>query len=94
MLAYLDTNFVPHCRLIEDAEEKGLIKPGVSTLVEITSGNTGIGLAYVAARKGYKFIAIMQAGYSIEKQILLVYLGAKVVLSGKEIGRTRVLHWY
>ncbi|KAM0841522.1 hypothetical protein ACQ4PT_058953 [Festuca glaucescens] len=76
----------PSVRLIEDAEENGLIKPGVTTLVEMTSGNTGIGLAYVAALKGYKFIAIMPAGYSIEKQTLLVYLGAKVVLCDPALG--------
>lgn len=70
--------------MIEDAEEKGLITPGVTTLVEPTSGNLGIGLTYIALQKGYKFIAVMPAQYSLDKQILLKYLGAEVYLTGKD----------
>ncbi|TVU12594.1 hypothetical protein EJB05_46245, partial [Eragrostis curvula] len=67
--------------MIEDAEEKGLISPGATTLVEPTSGNIGIGLAYIAVLRGYRFIAVMPAEYSLDKQILLRYLGAELVLT-------------
>ncbi|XP_015693915.1 cysteine synthase-like isoform X3 [Oryza brachyantha] len=70
-------------RMIEDAEEKGLISPGVTTLVEPTSGNLGIGVAYNALLRGYRFIAVMPCGYSLDKQMLLRYLGAEVVLTDK-----------
>ncbi|XP_002451796.2 cysteine synthase isoform X1 [Sorghum bicolor] len=67
-------------RLIEDAEEKRLISPGITTLVALTSGNLGIGLAFVAAQKGYRFVAVMPAKIAIDKQILLRYLGVEVIL--------------
>ncbi|TVU33113.1 hypothetical protein EJB05_24898, partial [Eragrostis curvula] len=67
-------------RLIEDTEEKALITPGITTLVAVTSGNLGIGVAFVAAQKGYKFIAVMPAKVGIDKQILLRYLGVQVIL--------------
>ncbi|KAG2649575.1 cysteine synthase-like [Panicum virgatum] len=67
-------------RLIEDAEEKSLISPGITTLVAVTSGNLGIGVAFVAVQKGYKFIAVMPAKIAIDKQILLRYLGVEVIL--------------
>ena len=69
--------------MIEDAEKKGVIKPGVTTLAELTSGNLGIGLAYIAIVKGYRFIAVMPAHFSIDKRMLLKYLGAEVVITGK-----------
>uniref|UniRef100_A0A0E0IPQ5 Tryptophan synthase beta chain-like PALP domain-containing protein n=1 Tax=Oryza nivara TaxID=4536 RepID=A0A0E0IPQ5_ORYNI len=72
-------------RMIEDAEEKGLISPGVTTLVEPTSGNLGIGVAYNALLKGYRFVAVMPAEYSLDKQMLLTYLGAEVILTGKDV---------
>jgi cysteine synthase A len=68
-------------RMIEDAEEKGLIEPGVTTLVEPTSGNLGIGIILVAIQKGYRFIAVVPAQYSLDKQILLRWLGAEVQLT-------------
>lgn len=71
--------------MIEDAEEKGLISPGVTTLVESTSGNLGIGLMYIALQKGYKFIAVTFAKLSLDKQILLKYLGAEVSLTGMKV---------
>jgi cysteine synthase len=70
--------------MIEDAEDKGLISPGVTTLVEPTSGNMGIGLAYISVLRGYRFISVMPAEYSLDKQILLRYLGAELVLTGKK----------
>ncbi|KAF8697594.1 hypothetical protein HU200_035780 [Digitaria exilis] len=73
-------------RMIEDAEEKGLISPGSTTLVEPTSGNMGIGLAYIALLRGYRFVAVMPAEYSLDKQILLRYLGADVVLTDPTLG--------
>jgi cysteine synthase A len=66
--------------IIEDAERRGLLKPG-QTVIEGTSGNTGIGLAMVCAAKGYPLVVVMAENFSIERRKLMRFLGAKVVLT-------------
>ncbi|KLD78113.1 cysteine synthase A [Xanthomonas hyacinthi] len=66
--------------IVLDAEAKGLLKPG-DTIVEATSGNTGVALAMVAAARGYKFVATMVETFSIERRKLMRAFGAKVILT-------------
>jgi len=69
--------------IIEEAEGSGQLRPG-QTVVEATSGNTGVGLAMVCAAKGYPFVATMPTSVSIERRKLMRFLGAKVILTPKE----------
>ena len=71
--------------MIEDAENRGILKPG-STIIEATSGNTGIGLAMVGAVKGYEVILVMSENMSAERRMILESFGAKTELSRAEFG--------
>src|ERR1700756_5207352 len=66
--------------IIEDAERSGALKPG-QTVVEATSGNTGIALAMVCAAKGYPFVAVMTETFSVERRKLMRIMGARVILT-------------
>ena len=66
--------------IVDDAERKGILKPG-QTIVEATSGNTGIALAMVAAAKGYTFVATMADSFSVERRKIMRAMGAKVILT-------------
>ena len=71
--------------MVEDAEKKGILKPG-STIIEPTSGNTGIGLALVGAIKGYNVVLVMSENMSTDRRLILESFGAKTELSRAEFG--------
>ncbi|HEX8942117.1 MAG TPA: cysteine synthase A [Gemmatimonadaceae bacterium] len=77
--------------VIEDAERSGALKPG-QTVVEATSGNTGIGLAMVCAQKGYPLVLVMAESFSIERRKLMRFLGAKVILTAPAEGATGMVN--
>src|SRR6202007_880262 len=70
--------------VIEDAERRGRLKPG-QTVIEATSGNTGIGLAMVCAQKGYPLVVTMADSFSVERRKLMRFLGAKVILTPRAL---------
>ncbi|HWA20015.1 MAG TPA: cysteine synthase A [Devosia sp.] len=76
--------------VIEAAEKDGSLKPG-QTVVEATSGNTGIGLAMVCAAKGYPLVVTMAESFSVERRKLMRFLGAKVVLTPAPLGATGMI---
>src|ERR1041384_890393 len=76
--------------VIEDAERRGTLKPG-QTVIEATSGNTGIGLAMVCAAKGYPLVVTMAESFSVERRKLMRFLGAKVVLTPAPLGATGMI---
>jgi cysteine synthase len=76
--------------LIDDAEQKGLLNNNI-TIIEATSGNTGIGLALLSSIKGYKFVAVMSEGVSSERQKLIRQYGASIILTDKKGGSNLAL---
>src|SRR6201995_2207887 len=77
--------------VIEDAEKTRRLKPG-QTVIEATSGNTGIGLAMVCAQKGYPLVVTMAETFSVERRKLMRFLGARVVLTPAPLGATGMLN--
>src|SRR5882757_3104575 len=76
--------------VIEDAEKSGALKPG-QTVIEATSGNTGIGLAMVCAQKGYPLVIVMGENFSLERRRMMRFLGAKVILTPAAMRGTGML---
>src|SRR6195952_4577278 len=76
--------------VIEAAEASGELKPG-QTVIEATSGNTGIGLAMVCAQKGYPLVIVMAESFSVERRRLMRFLGAKVILTPAALKATGMI---
>jgi cysteine synthase A len=77
--------------MIDDAERRGVLKPGM-TVIEPTSGNTGIALAMVCAARGYAFVAVMSESFSVERRRLMKALGAKVLVTKRELRATGMVN--
>jgi cysteine synthase A len=71
--------------MIQQAEKRGDVKPGV-TIIEATTGNTGIALAMIATTKGYKMIAVMPENMSIERRLIIESFGGKIILTPANLG--------
>eukprot|EP01065_Artemidia_motanka_P029825 TRINITY_DN35897_c0_g1_i1.p1 TRINITY_DN35897_c0_g1~~TRINITY_DN35897_c0_g1_i1.p1 ORF type:complete len:1015 (+),score=231.33 TRINITY_DN35897_c0_g1_i1:59-3046(+) len=78
--------------MIHDAEAAGLIEPGVTTLVESTSGNTGVAISMIAAARGYRVILTMPEDLSMERRVVMRSLGADIVLTPKALGITGAMY--
>lgn len=72
--------------MVQKAENAGQIRPGHTTLVEPTSGNTGIALAYIAAARGYRLKLVMPESMSMERKLLLRAYGAELICTPKDLG--------
>jgi len=73
-------------QMLDDAEAKGEVKPGETTIVDVTSGNTGIAWGMVAAVRGYKVVQILSKPYSVERRALMMAMGVEVIVTSKESG--------
>jgi cysteine synthase A len=80
--------------MVEDAERRGIIRPGRTTVVDLTSGNTGIGLGVVCASKGYSCIQIMPEPMSLERRALMLAMGVDLIITPKESGIAGALKKY
>jgi cysteine synthase len=81
-------------QMILDAEQRGIIRPGTTTIVDLTSGNTGIGLGVVCASRGYRCVQILPDMYSVERRAVMMALGVHVILTPKAAGITGLLQKY
>jgi Pyridoxal-phosphate dependent enzyme len=81
-------------QMILDAEQRGIIRPGTTTIVDVTSGNTGIGLGVVCASRGYRCVQILPDMYSVERRAIMMALGVQVILTPKAAGITGLLQKY